>query len=92
MMKRYLLEFTRKGEKLFLSLPKTIRERIKEKVEFFVHSGTPLLFAKKLEGREDVYRFRVGDYRIIFTQKPSGELVILLILSVGHRKEIYLDS
>lgn len=41
---------------------------------------------KKLAGREE-YRLRVGDYRILF----SIETDTLIILNVGHRKNIYED-
>ena len=40
----------------------------------------------KLHGR-DGYRIRVGDLRIIYTIQ-RGKLVVL-ILDVGHRREIY---
>jgi mRNA interferase RelE/StbE len=43
--------------------------------------------AKKLAGYEDRYRLRVGDYRIIY-EVIDRELIIL-ILGVGHRREIY---
>lgn len=38
----------------------------------------------KLKG-EDEFRLRVGDYRIIFTIEKDK----ILILKVGHRKNIY---
>jgi len=41
---------------------------------------------KKLVGMQG-YRFRVGDYRIIFDMNKN-ELTIL-ILQIGHRKNIY---
>lgn len=40
----------------------------------------------KLRGREG-YRIRVGDLRIIYTIQ-RGKLIVL-ILDVGHRREIY---
>ena len=40
----------------------------------------------KLRGR-DGYRIRVGDLRIIYTVQ-RGKLIVL-ILDVGHRREIY---
>jgi mRNA interferase RelE/StbE len=40
----------------------------------------------KLRGR-DGYRFRVGDLRIIYTVQ-RGKLIVL-ILDIGHRREIY---
>ena len=42
---------------------------------------------KKLSGEENLYRVRVGDYRIIY-QVRDRELVVL-VLKIGHRREIY---
>ena len=42
---------------------------------------------KKLDGYQDRYRLRVGDYRIIY-DVTDAELVILIV-GVGHRREIY---
>jgi len=39
---------------------------------------------KKLKGTGD-YRLRVGDYRVIFEMQKD----IIIILKVGHRKNIY---
>jgi mRNA interferase RelE/StbE len=48
---------------------------------------SPAAHVKKLVGYQDRYRLRVGDYRIIY-DIADGELVILII-GVGHRREIY---
>lgn len=45
---------------------------------------------KRIQGDvEDLYRLRVGRYRVIF-RKDARELVVLII-RIGHRKEIYLS-
>ena len=41
----------------------------------------------KLKGDNPYYRLRTGDYRIVF-EKFDDRLVILVV-KVGHRKEIY---
>lgn len=42
----------------------------------------------KLAGtKEDYYRLRVGNYRVIY-EKREKELVVLVI-RIGHRREIY---
>jgi mRNA interferase RelE/StbE len=41
----------------------------------------------KLVGHEDRYRLRVGDYRVIY-EVSDGQLIILIV-GVGHRREIY---
>lgn len=44
---------------------------------------------KKIGGTEDsLYRLRTGSYRIIF-RKEEKQLVIIII-RIGHRKEIYM--
>lgn len=46
---------------------------------------------KKLQGDlDDLYRLRVGSYRVIF--QKSGRDLVILIVRIGHRKEIYLSS
>jgi mRNA interferase RelE/StbE len=42
---------------------------------------------RKLEGHEDRYRLRIGDYRVIY-EITDAQLVILVV-GVGHRREIY---
>lgn len=41
---------------------------------------------KKLKG-EDAYRIRVGDYRVIY--EIDDEVILITVVSVGHRKDIY---
>jgi mRNA interferase RelE/StbE len=42
---------------------------------------------KRLAGYEDRYRLRVGDYRIIY--EVIDRQLVILIVGVGHRREIY---
>jgi mRNA interferase RelE/StbE len=43
--------------------------------------------AEKMAGFKNRYRFRVGDYRIIY--EIHDALLLVLILAIGDRKEIY---
>ncbi len=42
---------------------------------------------RKLQGSEDAFRIRVGDYRIIYTVNDA--VLILAIERVRHRREVY---
>ena len=42
---------------------------------------------EKLEGEDDLYRVRVGDYRVVFT--ISDERLIVLVVRIAHRKDVY---
>jgi mRNA-degrading endonuclease RelE of RelBE toxin-antitoxin system len=60
-------DFTKYAEKSFLKLPTVVQKRIIEKIEFFLSDSNPLSFAKPLSGASSLtYRFRIGDYRVIF--------------------------
>ena len=41
----------------------------------------------KLSGEDNVYRVRVGDYRIVY--QIRDEQLVILVIAVGHRREIY---
>jgi len=88
-MMKFKAKFSANAEKYFAKLPKDTQKRIIDKLCFFESSGEPLKFAKNLQGSKKHYRFRIGDYRAIFTLKDNGDVVILLILKISHRKEIY---
>lgn len=53
--------------------------------------ANPFLFAKKLSNSDfGMYRFRVGDYRILFdVEENTGKVTILMVLRIKHRKEAY---
>ena len=42
--------------------------------------------ARKLRGREG-FRVRVGDYRIIYT--VQDDVLLVVVVALGHRKDIY---
>ena len=43
--------------------------------------------AEKMSGFDNRYRFRTGDYRIVY--EIHDAVLLVLILAVGDRKEIY---
>jgi mRNA interferase RelE/StbE len=65
---------------------------IKEKLQILAEDPEALKNnIKKLQGDlDDLYRLRVGSYRVIF--QKSGRDLMILIVRIGHRKEIYLSS
>ncbi len=80
-------DFTRSAEKEFLNLSRAVQRRIIKKLEFYLSRADPLAFAKNIAtpAPQSTYRFRVGDHRVIFDREEDG----ILILRVGHRRDIY---
>lgn len=72
------------------SLNKKDAKRILEKIAYFCGQSNPLKHAKKLKyPKFGTYRFRIGDYRAIFDVDSKGQVQILLILTIKHRKDVY---
>lgn len=90
-MKRYEFQFSPNAQHTFEHLERPLQKRISKKIEFWEKTENPLAFGKALQGREQTFAFRVGDYRIIVSPKNKTELIILLVLKIGHRSEIYGD-
>jgi mRNA-degrading endonuclease RelE of RelBE toxin-antitoxin system len=88
-MKTFHFEFSPHSEQTFALFSKPFQKRLLDKLEFFENSGSALKYAKKLKGLDDLYRFRVGDYRILVRPRADGSLVVLVILKIAHRKEAY---
>ena len=75
---------TQRALKDFDGLSEDVKNRIGVKLRDY--SNDPLKFARKLTNPKiGTYRFRVGDYRIIFDIEDNT----IVILRVGHSKEIY---
>lgn len=71
----------------FKKLSKSIQKRIIEKMEFYVKLGRPLEFAEVLKDKTlGEFRFRIGDYRVIFDVESKRKIIIL---TIGHRRDIY---
>lgn len=77
--------WTHEATRQFLALSATIQDRIEAKiVELATNPKALVNQVKALKGVKAL-RLRVGDYRVIFTEDG----VILTILRVGHRGDIY---
>ncbi len=85
-MANYKVLVSSSVEKSLQKLPKKDVTKIITTIQTLAINPFPVN-CRKLSGEENVFRVRVGDYRIIY-ELNSGELIIL-ILKVGHRKDIY---
>jgi mRNA interferase RelE/StbE len=82
----YQIEFVKKAAKQFRVLPTQEQERLQPKIEDLAIEPRPNGVVK-LAGEEDLYRIRVGDYRIIYS--IQDDQLLILVVKIGHRKEIY---
>ena len=80
------VEVSRTAEKQLRRLPRGDQERVVRKMLLLAEDPFPQ-GARKLTGYDDVYRVRVGRYRILYS--VSRRRLVIVILKVGHRRDIY---
>jgi mRNA-degrading endonuclease RelE of RelBE toxin-antitoxin system len=88
-MTQIFFKFSSKAEIDLLNLPVLLQKRIIKKLDFFEKCQNPLSYAKKLIGSDNKYRFRVGDYRVIISKISEDKFIILFILKIAHRSQVY---
>lgn len=83
------IEYNDQAERAILALEKPARSRILKFMRERVASlEDPASKAKALKGHlRGLYRFRVGDYRVICD--IQRDRVVVLVLDAGHRKDVY---
>jgi mRNA interferase RelE/StbE len=81
---RYRLVYTRRAVRDIQGLQPNVKERLDRTL--CRYEEDPLGHAERLtQSKLGSYRFRIGDYRVIFDLEGSE----IVVLRVGHRREIY---
>lgn len=80
------IRFAPKAERAFLSLTFKLQRQLAPRIEALAKDPRPR-GAKNLAGEEDLYRLRVGEYRVLYVIRDR-ELVILIV-AMGSRRDIY---
>jgi len=83
---KYAVVFDRSANKTFQSLDRPLQLRLLEHIEALADNPRPP-GVKKLKGHHEHWRIRVGNYRVIYTLRDQQ--LIVLILKIGHRREVY---
>lgn len=84
----YTLLYKKSVEKDLRKLPATIRKTIVKKIQLLVNDAQPN-GSVKIRGASNLYRIRHTDYRIIYNVNATE--LIIFVIKVGHRKEVYRD-
>lgn len=80
------IRFAKRIQKDFKKIDSKTLNRIKDKLLWFLEQDDPLDFAEFLTNSQiGHYRFRVGDYRIIFDVEQD----CIQVNKIGHRRDIY---
>lgn len=83
----YSVSLRRSALKELQSLPKTAVQKVGGAIDKLAENPRPDGVKKLKSSEEDLYRIRVGDFRIVYS--IEDEIKIVDIRKIGHRKDIY---
>lgn len=83
-MQTYRIEFEKPALKFIQKQPKPQRIRIMQAIQ-----ALPSGDVKKLKGDNELYRLRVGDYRVVY--KIDDGLLLITVVNAGNRGQIYRE-
>lgn len=84
----YTVQLSHRATKELKKVRKEVAKRIIESLELLaVNPYAEVLNFKKLKTNASLFRIRIGDYRVIYEIK--ADLLIVLVVRVGHRKDVY---
>ena len=85
-LKRYRVEILRAPQKLLARLPQNTRRQIQNALDSLGEEPRPK-GTIKLKRYDDLYRVRVGDWRIIYA--IEDEQLVVLVIEIGSRGGVY---
>jgi mRNA interferase RelE/StbE len=84
----YKLVIGKKAQKALESLDTKIQCKIIEKLKTLV-SQEHSLNIKKLEGYENLFRIKIGSYRIVY--EPIHNVITIYVITIGLREGFYQE-
>jgi mRNA interferase RelE/StbE len=85
-MASFRIEVSATAEKQIRKLRREDQVRVLRAIQPLATEPTPP-GSRKVRGYQDVYRIRVGTYRILY--RVTGRRLVIILLKNGHRREIY---
>lgn len=85
-MSRYRVELTQSAQKELNRLPAKVIEKIIIVLKSLEENPRPI-GCKKLKGYKNLWRVRVGDYRVIYA--VDDVILLVDVREIGNRRDIY---
>lgn len=82
----YTILFKHSADRALQRLPESLQKRIVAQVDELAHDPRPQ-GSVKLAGQVEMWRIRIGSYRVIY--EIQDDRLIVLVLRVAHRKDVY---
>lgn len=79
----YRIQIDKPAMKFLQKQPQAQRDRLLRAIQGLPYSGD----IKPMSGHENLYRLRVGTFRVLYT--IIGDLLIVRVLNIGNRGDVY---
>ena len=86
-MYSYEVWFTRTADKAYRKLPTKERARIDTTLDALEYNPWPTGYKKLKGSREEFFRVRVGEYRLVY--RVEEQRLVVAVIRIGHRSEVY---
>lgn len=84
----YEVQILPKAVRQIKALSVEVRQDISLTIQSLANEPRPI-GVKKLSGEKDIYRVRIGNYRVLY--RIVDKVLVVVVVSVGHRREVYRD-
>ncbi|MDB4324716.1 type II toxin-antitoxin system RelE/ParE family toxin [bacterium] len=85
-MANFRIEVSATAEKQLRKLPRDDQIRVLQAIRSLAAEPTPP-GSRKIRGHDDVFRIRVGTYRVLYC--IQGRRLLIIILKIGNRRDVY---
>lgn len=82
----YRIELAPQARRELRKLPRDDQSRVQQRIDTLADAPRPS-GCEKLAGQRDLYRVRVGTFRIIY--RVDDDRLLVLIVHLGNRRDIY---
>jgi mRNA interferase RelE/StbE len=82
----YRVFLTPEARRNMLALPKDVVRRVDACILALAGKPRPPQ-TRKLKGEGDLWRVRVGDYRILY--QIEDDRLVVIVIRIAHRREVY---
>ncbi|MGB0062650.1 type II toxin-antitoxin system RelE family toxin [Candidatus Binatus sp.] len=82
----YAIEFAPGAKRELGKLPREVQLKLNKRIDSLSLDPRPR-GSKKLKGGDELWRVRVGDYRVVY--EVRDKVLVVLVVRVAHRREVY---
>ena len=85
-MAKYQIKINKRAERAFRKVPIKSVQAIRVKIRALANNPRPN-GCKKLVASDNLYRVRVGNYRVLYT--INDDVLIITVIKIGNRKDVH---